>query len=532
MNSPRPRSVRVEPGFLIASLLGAVLLAAAWSTGGHLGVLLGAAAGGLVAAAVMHLVTQGSRDRERQQAATEKARVEQRVSDLEPRLAGARDAVRTVHALLAEQATDLSSRGESTGTHTQLLHEAASEMSSWIRNVGDSIGQLSSSTEETSSSVYEMVATIEETAGHIEGVADAVNETAGSTTAMVETITGIDGNVERLRKFVSETSGAMEQVTAAIRQVETRTTDSDHVSERVAGDAEAGQVAVQSTIEGMMRIRGAVEEASEAISQLGRRSEEIGGILSVIEEVAEQTNLLALNAAIIAAQAGDHGKGFAVVADEIRGLAERTSSSTREIAALITFFQEEAGRARQGMADGSHHVKEGMALAERAGESLTTILNSARESSRMAADIAQTTQEQVQGTHIVVEAVGRVEDMVIQLSSITAEQTAQSESIMGTVCRMRQLTEQVRRATVEQAKGGRLITEAIRSVTDNVATIHQATVQQDTESDKIVTALSALRAGSSEAENCSARVAQARDTLGGVLESFEISSAEEGVRPL
>lgn len=476
--------------------------------------------------ALVLAVTQRSRQRERQQIEHAQALAEQRLQEIKPRLIAARDAIKGVHARLAAEATNLSLGGQTAAANTDLLDEAASEMSSWIHNVGDSIGQLSASTEETSSSVFEMVATIEEIAVHIEGVAKAVNQTAGSTTSLVETIKGIDGNVERLRQFVSETSGTMEQVTAAIRQVETRTMDSDQLSQRVAADAEAGQSAVQSTIEGMMRIRGAVEEAGDAISQIGRRSEEIGGILSVIEEVAEQTNLLALNAAIIAAQAGEHGKGFAVVADEIRGLAERTSSSTREIAALITFFQEEARRARQGMEDGSRHVKEGMGLAERAGESLKTILNSARESSRMAADIAQTTQEQVQGTHIIVEAVARVEDMVTQLSSITAEQTAQSASIMGTVSRMRELTEQVRRATVEQAKGGSLITEAIRSVTDNVAAIHQATLQQDTESDKIASVLSALRAGSSEGEGCAVRVAEARDVLGDLLRNLGVAVQE------
>ena len=125
-------------------------------------------------------------------------------------------------------------------------------------------------------------------------------------------------------------------------------------------------------------------------------------------------------------------------------------------------------------------------------EALTKILDSSRGSSRVAGDIAQTTQEQAQGTQIVVKAVGRVREMVTELSAITAEQTARSESIMATVGRMRELTEQVNRATLEQAKGGSLITEAIRSVTDNVASIHQATLRQDTENDRIAAALAAF----------------------------------------
>jgi methyl-accepting chemotaxis protein len=401
-------------------------------------------------------------------------------------------------------------------------------MSTTHQAVGRSIEHLSSSTEETSSSVFEMVATIEEIARHIEGVSEQVNETAASTTSLVNTIKGVDSNVERLQRFVSETSGTMEQVTAAIRQVESRTADSNLLSDRVAANADEGMKAVQLTIEGMSRIRGSVGEAGEAITQLGRRSQEIGGILNVIDEVAEQTNLLALNAAIIAAQAGEHGKGFAVVADEIRGLAERTASSTREIGSLIEFFQQEAVRARQGMQDGSRQVEEGSALAERAGVALTKILDSARESSRMAGEIAQTTQEQVQGTQIVVEAVGRVKEMVTQLSAITAEQTARSESIMATVARMRELTDQVKRATLEQAKGGSLITEAIRSVTDSVASIHQATLRQDSENERMAGALEAFRQAGEGSRTSVRRMADASRDLADVIQT--LSDQDEAPR--
>ncbi|MFQ5718870.1 MAG: methyl-accepting chemotaxis protein [Acidobacteriota bacterium] len=502
-------------------LVSAGLEGVAWSLAGGPATFLGWAAGAIAVAGVM--LTLRRRDRQRRVRVADDAarRVARDEKDVNYCLRRVRDSIAKLHTVLSEEASSLARGGQDAASQTNLLDEAATEMSAWIRNVGDSIEHLSTSTEETSSSVFEMVATIEEIAHHIGGVATAVNETAGSTTSLVTTIQGIDANVERLRKFVSETSGTMEQVTGAIRQVESRTADSDQHSKRVAANAEEGKAAVESTIEGMVRIRSAVSGAGEAINDLGRRSEEIGGILSVIDDVAEQTNLLALNAAIIAAQAGEHGKGFAVVADEIRGLAERTASSTREIGALIGFFQEETTRARQGIEDGSRHVEDGVALAERAGEALAKILASARESSRMAAEISQTTQEQVQGTHIVVEAVGRVEDMVAQLSAITAEQTAQSDSITTTVERMRELTEQVRRATVEQAKGGGLITEAIRSVTDNVATIHQATMQQDTESDRIADALGSLRASSHEGETCARRVADASVHLREILQEID-----------
>jgi methyl-accepting chemotaxis protein len=82
----------------------------------------------------------------------------------------------------------------------------------------------------------------------------------------------------------------------------------------------------------MEKISTATGTVSEKMASLAERSEEIGKVVSVIQEISEQTNLLALNAAIEAARAGEHGRGFAVVAGEVRRLAERTKSATEEIA--------------------------------------------------------------------------------------------------------------------------------------------------------------------------------------------------------
>ncbi len=139
--------------------------------------------------------------------------------------------------------------------------------------------------------------------------------------------------------------------------------------------AQNGAAMVQRTIDGIGRIKNAVETASGEITKLGERSAEIGKIIAVIDDIAAQTNLLALNAAIEAARAGEQGRGFAVVADEVRNLAERVASATKEIADLIGGVQAGVDGSVKAMEDGSKETEEGTQLAAQAGESLQQILD-------------------------------------------------------------------------------------------------------------------------------------------------------------
>jgi methyl-accepting chemotaxis protein len=210
----------------------------------------------------------------------------------------------------------------------------------------------------------------------------------------------------------------------------------------------------------MQAIRSSSQITAEVIENLSLRANDIGTILSVIDEVAEQTNLLALNAAIIAAQAGDHGKGFAVVADEIRELAERTSSSTREISAVINGVQEETRRAVDAISLAEASITEGERRSQLSGIALEKIVSGVHKASIQVREIARATVEQARGSQSIKEAMESVEDMVGQIAGSALEHSRSSELITTAVERMKDLTNHVRSSTREQSRTSNLIARA------------------------------------------------------------------------
>ena len=147
------------------------------------------------------------------------------------------------------------------------------------------------------------------------------------------------------------------------------------VAERAVTIANKGAAVVRATIAGMDGIRGQIQETSKRIKRLGESSQEIGDIVSLINDIADQTNILALNAAIQASMAGDAGRGFAVVADEVQRLAERSSAATKQIAALVKTIQTDTNEAVISMEQTTVEVVEGARRAQDAGVSLAEIEN-------------------------------------------------------------------------------------------------------------------------------------------------------------
>ena len=237
-------------------------------------------------------------------------------------------------------------------------------------------------------------------------IAENISQMAESATSEAMAMTRANASLERIAESVDAIAeGARDQAQAA----DSLSSAATHIAEAVtvAGSssetvvastiqsvatAERGSEAIRQTLAQMKSIENAVDSSAVTIQETNTRAQQIGEIVSTIEDIAAQTNLLALNAAIEAARAGEQGKGFAVVASEVRKLAEKSASATKEIGTIITTVQDSARRAAEAMDIAIRKVHEGSSLAQHSGQALDELLESAKQTQRQTGEMADANQ--------------------------------------------------------------------------------------------------------------------------------------------
>ncbi|AIU67229.1 methyl-accepting chemotaxis protein [Vibrio coralliilyticus] len=228
----------------------------------------------------------------------------------------------------------------------------------------------------------------------LSNITSVASEVASNTQMVEDTTKLVASGIEEQADKATLIASAVEEMTVTVNQVADQSTDAAASSRQAGEEATNGGKLMQETVNGMNRISEVVNETAETVDSLGKRGEEIGNVIKVINDIAEQTNLLALNAAIEAARAGELGRGFAVVADEVRSLAERTSKATEEVGGLISSIQNETRQAVERMSEGTHLVAEGVTLSNSAGDALTQIVSRAQDVNQMIDMIATAGNEQ------------------------------------------------------------------------------------------------------------------------------------------
>ena len=231
-------------------------------------------------------------------------------------------------------------------------------------------------------------------------------------------------NAKNQSSMTSQIASAAQEMTATIGEISSNAESAAMASRASAETAASGGQVMQAAADTMEKIAAATTSVSERITSLAHRSEEIGSVVNVIQEISEQTNLLALNAAIEAARAGEHGRGFAVVAGEVRRLAERTRTATQEIAGTIQSIQEESRQTLEVMQNSRTAVESGMEETARARQSLEAIIESSKQVEHQIQLIASAATEQT-------AASGEISQSAGQISHLAEQNTQGAEQAVG-----------------------------------------------------------------------------------------------------
>ncbi len=255
-------------------------------------------------------------------------------------------------------------------------------------------------------------------------IAEAADNVASGSQEMSATAQQLSQGATEQSAAAEESTSAMEEMAASIQQNADNAKQTDKIGSKAAQDAKAGGDAVVQTVKAM---------------------KEIAEKISIIEEIARKTDLLALNAAVEAARAGEHGKGFAVVASEVRKLAERSQTAAAEISRL---------------------TREGVNVAEVAGELLTKLVPDIRKTAELVQEISAASTEQNTGAAQINKAIQQLDQVIQQnasaseqMSSTAEELSSQAETLQSTVGFFKVGGMQQRRSLQGKRKGAPTRTE-------------------------------------------------------------------------
>jgi aerotaxis receptor len=245
-------------------------------------------------------------------------------------------------------------------------------------------------------------------------------------------VTGVANNAVTEQDHIQQIAATMEQFSQSVAEVAHMAADSLKDTDAMRRIVEENNSNMELSIAATGKVASTVQSSSKTISDLSVSIQRIGVIANAIKEIAEQTNLLALNAAIEAARAGEQGRGFAVVADEVRKLAERTATSTKDIALTITEINAISGAAVKTMQGAVVEVEDGITLIRKNGEGLKQIMSATRNVSERVDHIASASKEQSAAGESVAQSLERITGLVdnntqsAQDTKVAAEELAKS----------------------------------------------------------------------------------------------------------
>src|SRR5499427_5512977 len=328
-----------------------------------------------------------------------------------------------------------------------------------VRTTRDSAGQVSAGSNQVAGAADESAKVSVQASSAIEEVTSTMHEMSINVQNVVK-------NTQLQASSVAETSASIDQMVTSIQRVADTAKVLLDIANRSRQEVVTGIQTMEKATDGLNRTNQAIQSSAEIINVLGRRADDIGKIIEVIDDLAEQTNLLALNAAIEAARAGEHGLGFAVVADEVRKLAEKSTQSTKEIADLIQSIQREARQAVENMERSTRIVEEGLNLGNELGSALHKISNVVTEVYKFSQEIGAATNEQSVGSTQIAKATSRLTEITQEINSAVEEQASGAQAVVRAMDKMRELVQQSASSSTELSAAAEQMLKLSRNLLD------------------------------------------------------------------
>ena len=247
-------------------------------------------------------------------------------------------------------------------------------------------------------SMGQMQSQLVELISQVRASADSI---ASASSEIAQGNNDLSSRTETQASALEETAASMEELNSTVKQNAQNASEANKLADGASAVAmRGGEVVVQ------------VVETMKGINDSSRK---IADIIGVIDGIAFQTNILALNAAVEAARAGEQGRGFAVVASEVRSLAGRSADAAKEIKSLISASVE--------------RVEQGSALVDRAGATMTEVVDSIKRVADIVGEISAASSEQSIGVAQVGEAVTQLDQATQQNAALVEESAAAAESM-------------------------------------------------------------------------------------------------------
>jgi methyl-accepting chemotaxis protein len=279
-------------------------------------------------------------------------------------------------------------------------------------------------------------------------VADALNLLATETAKVLQQVTNISADVtgaslkvkeqsdtvlataEMEREQVEKTVEDLKLAAQAMAHIERLAQETNVAADNAIKTTQAALSTVSATVGGINNTRDTIRETEKRIKRLGERSQEISGVVGLINTIAERTHILALNASMHAASAGEAGRGFAVVAEEVQRLAESARQATGQIATLVNNIQVETADTVNTMNAAISQVVEGSKLAEQAGEQMKLTQATTADLVASVRQIATSSQEQAQMSAGLLTRSSEIRKSSEQTSRELSEQAGQTENLV------------------------------------------------------------------------------------------------------